>query len=100
MVLHLLYQVFLAFLKQTTQSECCLVYRPWVGDLDGPRTGAGSSPPDPRPRVLQERASHGECAPAAIHFAPGISGRVLMAFISLLLLLLSRLSRVRLCATP
>lgn len=75
MVLHLLCQVFLAFLELTTWSECLLVHRPWVGDLDGPRTGAGSQP-DPRPRVLQERASRGEGTPAATHFPQGISGRV------------------------
>lgn len=74
MVLHLLCQVFLAFLELTTWSECLPAHRPWVGDLDGPRTGAGS-PPDPRPRVLQERASRGEGAPAATHFPQGVSGR-------------------------
>ena len=39
MVLHPLYRVFLEFLKQTTQSDCRPVYRPWVDDLDG--TGSG-----------------------------------------------------------
>lgn len=78
-VLYPLYRVFLVFLKQTTHSGCHPVYRPWVGDLDGTRsgpgyTGPGSSPSDPR--VLQERASHGEVAPAATHVPQGISGRI------------------------
>ena len=80
-VLHPLYRVFLAFLKQTAQSDCRPVYRPWVGDLGGTRSGRTLVQGPPR----QAQGPAGESVswrgrPCSYAFPQGISGGIFNDF--------------------